>query len=64
MTDGLLARAKAAGKQAVTKVVTKLADRLRDEAVGKVEAEADKVTVSGKGLWKSAALRWIAGLLK
>lgn len=60
--ERLEARAARIGEAGVRRAVTRLAERLGAEPGVTVEAGEDRVTVSGRGLWRR--LRWIGGMLR
>lgn len=64
MTDGLEARARAAAEAGVARTVERLAERAEAVPGVSVEAEAGRVVLTGRGLWRMAELRWIGGLLR
>lgn len=69
MMEGLEARARIAGEQAVTRATARLAEAARDALPGvSVEAEAGRVMISGRGLgrrWlRDPAFRWLRGLIR
>lgn len=69
MMEGLEARARIAGEQAVTRATARLAEAARDALPGvSVEAEAGRVMISGRGLglrWlRDPAFRWLGGLIR
>jgi len=60
--ERLEARGRRIGEAGARRTVARLAERLRGEPGMTVEADADRVTVSGRGLWRR--LRWIGGYLR
>jgi len=69
MMDGLEARARIAGEQAVTRAASRLAEAAREALPGiSVEADSARVVISGRGLarrmLRDPAFRWLGGLLR
>lgn len=69
MMEGLEARARIAGEQAVTRATARLAEAARDALPGvSVEADFGRVVISGRGLarrmLRDPALRWLGGLMR
>ena len=62
MMERLEARGRRAGEAGVRRAVDRLAERLGAEPGVRVEAERDRVVITGRGLWRR--LRWIGGLLR
>jgi hypothetical protein len=62
--ERLEARGRAIGEAARRRAVRRLAERLSEVREVRVEAEAERVTVWGRGLWRMPGLRWIGGLLR
>ncbi|TGX54759.1 hypothetical protein E5A73_04695 [Sphingomonas gei] len=67
--NGLEARAEAAGERAAARAALRLRDAARGALPGlSVEAEAGRVVISGRGLWRrwlrDGALRWPGGWLR
>jgi len=65
----LEARAEALGERAAARAALRLRDAAREALPGlSVEAEAGRVVISGRGLWRQwlrdAALRWPGGWLR
>ena len=60
--EKLEARGRRIGEAGVRRAVARLAERLGAEPGVRVQAESDRVVVSGRGLWRR--LRWIGGLLR
>jgi hypothetical protein len=65
----LEARAEAVGERAAAQTALRLRDAAREALPGlTVEAEAGRVVISGRGLWRrwlaDAALRWPGGWLR
>ena len=57
-------RGRAIGEAGVRRAVARLAGRLGEVRGVRVEAGEDRVTVSGRGLWRMPGLRWIGALLR
>jgi hypothetical protein len=54
-----------AAARAVTEAAARVAEGVRDAAPAlAVTVEGGDVVVTGRGLWRIAALRWIGGLVR
>lgn len=62
MMERLEARGRAIGEAAVARTIRRLTERLGELPGVRADAGEDRVTVSGRGLWRR--LRWIGGLLR
>lgn len=62
--EALEARGRAIAEAGAAKAVARVAEAAREVAGVRVEVEADGVVLSGRGLWRNPALRWIGGWLR
>lgn len=62
MMERLEARGRAIGEAAVARTIRRLTERLGELPGVRADAGEDRVTVSGRELWRR--LRWIGGVLK
>lgn len=62
MMERLEERGQRIGEAGVRRAVDRLAAKLGEERGVRVEVGEDRVSVSGRGLWRR--LRWIGGMLK
>lgn len=62
--EALEARGRAIAEAEAAKAVARVADAARAVPGVRVSVEPEGVVLSGRGLWRMPALRWIGGWLR